>query len=189
MGSFGELQAITPCPHQAGHDPQLLDRIAALLAEAETQLLEDTQSAYLQVEQAMTLLRQVNACKQCGIRHCANGLTRWQTRRLDQYIGDNLATAIRTCDLAAQLSLSSSHFSHVFKQTFGVTPLAYVARKRIEAAREMMLSTDQPLTQIAHAHGFCDQSHFTRTFRRETGLSPLIWRQRCTAKSKATAEP
>ena len=35
MGSFGELQAITPCPHQAGHDPQLLDRIAALLAEAE----------------------------------------------------------------------------------------------------------------------------------------------------------
>ncbi|WP_192982043.1 helix-turn-helix domain-containing protein [Pseudomonas sp. EggHat1] len=189
MGSFGELQAITPCPHQAGHDPQLLDRIAALLAEAETQLLEDTQSAYLQVEQAMTLLRQVNACKQCGIRHCANGLTRWQTRRLDQYIGDNLATAIRTCDLAAQLSLSSSHFSHVFKQTFGITPLAYVARKRIEAAREMMLSTDQPLTQIAHAHGFCDQSHFTRTFRRETGLSPLIWRQRCTANSKATAEP
>lgn len=189
MGSFGELQAITPCPHQAGHDPQLLDRIAALLAEAETQLLEDTQSAYLQVEQAMTLLRQVNACKQCGIRHCANGLTRWQTRRLDQYIGDNLATAIRTCDLAAQLSLSSSHFSHVFKQTFGITPLVYVARKRIEAAREMMLSTDQPLTQIAHAHGFCDQSHFTRTFRRETGLSPLIWRQRCTAKSKATAEP
>ncbi|WP_417706669.1 helix-turn-helix domain-containing protein [Pseudomonas sp.] len=189
MGSFGELQAIAPCLHQAGHDPQLLDRIAALLAEAETQLLEDTQSAYLQVEQAMTLLRQVNACKQCGIRQCANGLTRWQTRRLDQYIGDNLATAIRTCDLAAQLSLSSSHFSHVFKQTFGVTPLAYVARKRIEAAREMMLSTDQPLTQIAHAHGFCDQSHFTRTFRRETGLSPLIWRQRCTAKSKATAEP
>lgn len=188
MGSFGELQAITPCLHQTGLDPQLLDRIAALLAEAETQLLEDTQSAYLHVEQAMTLLRQVNACKQFGIRHCANGLTRWQTRRLDQYISDNLAAAIRTCDLAAQLKLSSSHFSHVFKQTFGITPLTYVARKRIEAAREMMLTTDQPLTQIAHAHGFCDQSHFTRTFRRETGLSPLIWRQRSTAQTTAAAE-
>ncbi len=188
MGSFGELQAITPCLHQAGLDPQLLDRIAALLAEAETQLLEDTQSAYVHVEQAMTLLRQVNACKQCGIRHCTTGLTRWQTRRLDQYISDNLAAAIRTCDLAAQLKLSSSHFSHVFKQTFGITPLAYVARKRIEAAREMMLATDQPLTQIAHAHGFCDQSHFTRTFRRETGLSPLMWRQRCTTKTQAAAE-
>ncbi len=189
MGSFGELQAIRPCLHQARPDPQLLDRIAALLAEAETQLLVDTQNAYLQVEQAMTLLRQVNASKQCGIRHCINGLTRWQTRRLDQYISDNLAAAIRTCDLAAQLKLSSSHFSHVFKQTFGITPLAYVARKRIEAAREMMLATDQPLTQIAYAHGFCDQSHFTRTFRRETGLSPLIWRQRCASRTQSIAEP
>lgn len=189
MGSFGEFQAIVPCLHQAGHEPQLLDRIAALLAEAETQLLVDTQNAYLQVEQAMTLLRQVNANKHCGIGHCANGLTRWQTRRLDQYISDNLAAAIRTCDLAAQINLSSSHFSHVFKQTFGITPLAYVARKRIEAARAMMLATDQPLTQIAHAHGFCDQSHFTRTFRRETGLSPLLWRQRCAARTQATAEP
>jgi AraC family transcriptional regulator len=188
MSSFGELQVIAPCLHPVGDDPQLLDRIAALLAEAETQLLEDTQSAYLHVEQAMALLRQVNACKQCGIGHGTNGMTRWQTRRLDQYISDNLAAAIRTCDLAAQLKLSSSHFSHMFKQTFGITPLTYVARKRIEAAREMMLATDQPLTQIAHAHGFCDQSHFTRTFRRETGLSPLIWRQRCTTKPKATAE-
>ena len=189
MGSFGELQAITPCLPQVGLDPQLLDRIAALLAEAETQLLEDTQSAYLHVEQAMTLLRQVNACKQCDLGHGANGMTRWQTRRLDQYISDNLAAAIRTCDLAAQLKLSSSHFSHMFKQTFGITPLAYVARKRIEAARAMMLATDQPLTQIAHAHGFCDQSHFTRTFRRETGLSPLAWRQRCASRAQAIAEP
>ncbi|MFI8747022.1 helix-turn-helix domain-containing protein [Pseudomonas sp. NPDC077186] len=188
MGSLGEFQPFAPCPLQAGRDPQALARIAALLAEAETLLLEDTQSAYLHVEQAMTLLRQVNACSQCGIRHCTNGLTRWQTRRLDQYISDNLAAAIRTCDLAAQLKLSSSHFSHVFKQTFGITPLAYVARKRIEAAREMMLATDQPLTQIAQAHGFCDQSHFSRTFRRETGLSPLMWRQRCAAKAQAATE-
>lgn len=188
MSSFGELQVTAPCLQQVGHDPQLLERIAALLAEAETQLLEDTQSAYLHVEQAMALLRQVNACKQCDIHNGANSMTRWQTRRLDQYISDNLAAAIRTCDLAAQLKLSSSHFSHMFKQTFGITPLAYVARKRIEAAREAMLATDQPLTQIAHAHGFCDQSHFTRTFRRETGLSPLIWRQRCIAKTQAATE-
>ena len=137
----------------------------------------------------MELLRQANAYRDYGARHAGSGLTHWQTRRLDHYISQHLAAAIRTCDLAAQLNLSSSHFSHVFKQTFGITPLAYVARKRIEAAREMMLATDQPLTQIAHAHGFCDQSHFTRTFRRETGLSPLMWRQRCTTKTQAAAEP
>ena len=66
----------------------------------------------------------------------------------------------------------------MFKQSFGITPLAYVAHKRIEAARAMMCTTDEPLTHIAHAHGFCDQSHFSRTFRREIGMSPQSWRQR-----------
>lgn len=180
MGSLGEFRAIPPCLHQAGRDPQMLARVAKLLGDAATALQEDTQSAYFYLDQAMELLRQANN----GARHAGGGLTRWQARRLDQYISQKLADPIRTCDLAAQLSLSSSHFSHVFKQTFGITPLAYVARKRIEAAREMMLATEAPLTHIAHAHGFCDQSHFTRTFRRETGLSPLMWRQRCAPRTQ-----
>ena len=184
MGSFGGFRAAPTCLHQAGRDPQLLARIAGLLGDAETALHGDMHDAYRCLEQAMALLRQAHACQDCATRHAGSGLTHWQTRRLDQYICDNLAASIRTCDLAAQLSLSSSHFSHVFKQTFGITPLAYVARKRIEAAREMMLATDQPLTHIAHAHGFCDQSHFTRTFRRETGLSPLMWRQRCASRAQ-----
>lgn len=188
MGSLVEFRATPPCPHPVGLDPQRLARVATLLAEAETALQGDTHSAYACLEQAMELLRQANACHDCGARYAGSGLTHWQTRRLDHYISQNLASSIRTCDLAAQLNLSSSHFSHVFKQTFGITPLAYIARKRIEAAREMMLATDQPLTQIAYAHGFCDQSHFTRTFRRETGLSPLLWRQRCAQRMQAAAD-
>jgi AraC family transcriptional regulator len=186
MGSLGEFPGIAPGLRQAMPDLQKLARIAYLLGEAEAALWEDTQSAYVLLDQAMQLLRRENACGQCSSGH-TGGLTRWQVRRLDEYIGQHLDTPIRTCNLATQLNLSSSHFSHVFKQTFGITPLAYVARKRIEAAREMMLATDRSLTQIAHAHGFCDQSHFTRTFRRETGLSPLLWRQRCAVSKAQTA--
>jgi AraC-like DNA-binding protein len=187
MGSLGETQGITPCLAKALDDAQTLARIAELLADAGAALQQDTLRAYAYLDQAMELLRQANGGIESDLRHAA-GLNRWQTRRLDEYISRHLDTPIRTCHLAAQLNLSSSHFSHVFKQTFGITPLAYVARKRIEAARAMMLATDQPLTQIAHAHGFCDQSHFTRTFRRETGMSPLLWRQRCAAKTQATTE-
>lgn len=182
MDSLGELRSIAADLQQAMPEPQRLARIARLLGEAEAALWEDAQSAYVHLDQAMALLRQEHAGDPMG------GLTRWQVRRLDAYIGQHLDTPIRTCHLAAQLNLSSSHFSHLFKQTFGITPLTYVARKRIEAAREMMRSTDEPLTRIAHAHGFCDQSHFSRTFRRETGLSPLIWRQRCAAKTQAATE-
>ncbi|RMH84694.1 AraC family transcriptional regulator [Pseudomonas sp. AOB-7] len=187
MGSLGETQGITPCLAKALDNAQTLARIAELLADAGAALQQDTLRAYVYLDQAMELLRQANGGSESDLRHAA-GLNRWQTRRLDEYISRHLDTPIRTCHLAAQLNLSSSHFSHVFKQTFGITPLAYVARKRIEAARAMMLATDQPLTQIAHAHGFCDQSHFTRTFRRETGMSPLLWRQRCAAKTQATTE-
>jgi AraC-like DNA-binding protein len=83
--------------------------------------------------------------------------------------------------LAAVLSLSVSHFSHAFKNTFGVTPLVYVARRRIESARQIMLTTDSSLTDIAHSHGFCDQSHFIRTFRRQIGVTPQAWRRLCDA--------
>lgn len=84
-------------------------------------------------------------------------------------------------ELAALLQLSSGHFSRLCKQRFGISPRSYIARKRIEAAREMMRNTDEPLTHIAHAHGFCDQSHFCRTFRREIGINPRLWRLRQTA--------
>jgi len=60
-----------------------------------------------------------------------------------------------------------------------MAPGAYVARRRIESACRAMLSSDASLADIALSHGFCDQSHFTRTFRRWMGLSPRVWRRQC----------
>ncbi len=189
MSSLGETHCTTPpCLQEIGGDPQILAQIAHLLGKAETALYEDAQSAYFYLDQAMGLLRQGNAYNHCNTSQ-QGGLGRWQTRRLDAYIRQNLNAPIRTCSLAAQLSLSASHFSHLFKQTFGITPLAYVARIRIEAACRMMLDTDEPLTCIAHAHGFCDQSHFSRTFRREIGISPQAWRQRRAHEGLALGNP
>lgn len=108
---------------------------------------------------------------------CCGGLAGWQVKRLAAYIDAHLDSSIRTRELAAVLGLSVSHFTRAFKQAFGSPPLLYVARRRIEAARAMMLATDESLTRVAHVHGFCDQSHFSRTFRRETGTTPQAWRR------------
>jgi AraC-like DNA-binding protein len=53
----------------------------------------------------------------------------------------------------------------------------YVSRRRVERAKEMMVTTDQPLTAIASRCGFADQSHFGRVFRRLVGPSPGDWRR------------
>lgn len=178
MGARGNANEHMPsCLNKDGGDPQTLLKITFLLGEAQASLNEDTQSAYLFLDKAMELLRQENADNHRFFNEPGT-LSRWQTRHLNEYIQHHLELPIKIYNLSALLSLSTSHFCHLFKNTYGITPRVYVARTRLAAARRMMLDTDQPLTEIAHAHGFCDQSHFCRTFRRETGISPQVWRQR-----------
>jgi methylphosphotriester-DNA--protein-cysteine methyltransferase len=55
---------------------------------------------------------------------------------------------------------------------------AYVAARRIEQAKRLMLATRDPLSHIALACGFSDQPHFNKLFRRRVGMSPGIWRRR-----------
>jgi len=148
--------------------------VLGLLDDAGLALHSDREAACRSLTRAIALLRR-DADFDSG--DSRGGLAGWQVRRLSSYIDEHLDCAIRTRELAALLTLSVSHFTRAFKQAFGSPPLLYVARRRIEAAREMMLATDESLTRIAHVHGFCDQSHFSRTFLRETGITPQAWRR------------
>jgi AraC family transcriptional regulator len=105
------------------------------------------------------------------------GLAPWQARRVASYVTDKLGSRIRTTDLAAVAQLSASHFTRAFKETFGETPLGYVSRQRMSYAQELMLRSGECLSQIALTCGHCDQSHFTRVFRRKVGMSPRAWRR------------
>jgi AraC family transcriptional regulator len=105
------------------------------------------------------------------------GLAPWQARRVASYVADHLGTRIRTTDLAEVAQLSASHFTRAFKETFGETPLGYVSRQRMRYAQDLMLRSGECLSQIALTCGHCDQSHFTRVFRRKVGMSPRAWRR------------
>ncbi|UOD31028.1 helix-turn-helix transcriptional regulator [Massilia violaceinigra] len=104
-------------------------------------------------------------------------LAAWQVRQLTAHIDANLCATLRTTHLAATLGLSVSHFSRAFKNAVGVPARVYVLRRRVAAACEAMLASDEPLTHIAHAHGFCDQSHFSRAFQMLIGMGPQAWRR------------
>lgn len=151
------------------------EQVLGLLADARSVLEEDREIACTFLMKAIALLRQSEPL--CTDKTFKGGLTRWQINRLKAYIDENLGSKIRTADLAATLGLSVSHFSRSFKQVSGISPQAFIVRRRIAAACAMMLGTDQPLTRIAHLHGFCDQSHFNRVFTQEIGTAPQAWRR------------
>jgi len=106
------------------------------------------------------------------------GLAPWQKLRIERHVRDHLARPLRVPELAALVSLSPSYFHHAFRATFGTPPHAYVTRARLESARTMMLSTQEPMSQIAFACGFADQSHLCKIFRRVQGEPPAAWRRR-----------
>jgi AraC family transcriptional regulator len=105
------------------------------------------------------------------------GLAPWQKQKVGHYIDTNLDTNFGVGDLSALTKLSRYHFSRAFRQSFGMSPHAFVMRKRIERAQELMLSGQASLAQIAADCGLADQSHLTRRFRQLVGESPGAWRR------------
>ena len=55
--------------------------------------------------------------------------------------------------------------------------MEYVTKKRMELAEKLLLTTDEPLREIAGMSGFSDVEYFSRTFKRYYGTSPAAWRK------------
>jgi len=95
-----------------------------------------------------------------------------------QMIHQQYAEPLTIGGLAAEVGLSRSQFDRQFQRLFGSSPREYLLRVRIRAASQLLVETDDQVTQIALATGFYDHSHFSRTFRRIMGSRPLVFRRR-----------
>ena len=115
------------------------------------------------------------------------GLAAWQLQRAMQYVESRIHEPIKVEELAAIARLSTRHFARAFRHSYGMSPHAYIVRRRIAHAKQLMLSTEMPLSQIALACGTCDQAHLSRLFKSAYGLPPLQWRRR--QASPAGSEP
>jgi AraC-like DNA-binding protein len=105
------------------------------------------------------------------------GLAPWQVRRAKDMIAADLGASVSLQDVAAACGLSPGHFSRAFRRSTGLAPHAWLLQGRVEKAKVMLQTSDQPLGVVAQACGFANQSHFTRVFARRIGLSPGAWRR------------
>jgi transcriptional regulator GlxA family with amidase domain len=104
------------------------------------------------------------------------GLPPRALRRVREYVEAHLETTISIQALATIVGLSMYHFARAFKQSMGMTPHEYLVECRVRRAQELLADTDLPLSQIALASGFADQSHCARRFRERVGVSPSSYR-------------
>jgi AraC-like DNA-binding protein/PAS domain-containing protein len=108
------------------------------------------------------------------------GLPPVLTQRICEYIQSHLDQKVTLEALAALAGLSTHHFARAFHQSVGMPPHSYLLSRRLERAERMLRETRLPLSEIAVATGFSDQSHLARHFRRRTGMSPRLarWKER-----------
>lgn len=80
-------------------------------------------------------------------------------------------------DLAEQAVMSSFHFLRVFRELTGVPPVHFLAALRVEAAKRLLIESDEPVLEICHAVGYSSLGSFSTRFTKTVGLSPGRFRQ------------
>ena len=103
--------------------------------------------------------------------------------RVQEILHDNFRENQSLSEIAQIAGVHETHLAREFRRYFRCTIGDYIRRLRIEfACRELSVSA-APIAEIAQAAGFFDQSHFGRTFKQFTGLSPALYRKTfCAAK-------
>jgi AraC family transcriptional regulator len=103
-------------------------------------------------------------------RELKGGLSKEALKLVMDYIEENASRQIRLSELAALAHLSPFHFSRLFKTSTGLSPYQYLMRTRVEIARRLMNKGNLTMKEVARSVGFYDASHFSRIFKRVTGV-------------------
>ncbi len=162
--SRGTTAPVFRCP--VIHDPLLAWQLSDL-----HHALEDGTPSLQREERLLTLLRLLidrhgtERSLSAGIA-CSSSIA---TAR--SYLEENYSKAVKLAELSAVCGMSPFHMIRSFRDIVGMSPHAYLTQVRANRARAF-LSNGEPLSSVAYACGFSDQSHLTRTFKRIFGVTP-----------------
>jgi transcriptional regulator GlxA family with amidase domain len=84
---------------------------------------------------------------------------------------------MKVSDIAKKIELSEEHFIRLFRKDMRMTPHQYFLRLKIEGASALLISSRKTIGEISDWFGFENQFHFSRMFKKCTGLAPLEYRK------------
>ncbi|MCW6512053.1 helix-turn-helix domain-containing protein [Lichenifustis flavocetrariae] len=104
-------------------------------------------------------------------------LTLRQERMVKAAMDARLGAEVTLSELADLCGLSVQYFARAFAGAVGMPPYQWLQLRRLNRAKDLLVDSRLGLAEVALACGFGDQSHFTKSFTREVGISPGAWRR------------
>ncbi|MBQ0051824.1 MAG: AraC family transcriptional regulator [Treponema sp.] len=99
-------------------------------------------------------------------------------RRAIDYISSHLNVQIRIRDISEHLSISEKYLSALFKKETGMSIVAYIEQRQMEAACQMLTYSDFTYAEIADNLAYCSQSYFSKIFKKYYGMTPMQYRMK-----------
>lgn len=93
------------------------------------------------------------------------------------YINENYTEEITLEELCEASGVSKQHLCRLFRSVLNTRPMEYIAKRRIQAAKELLSDTDKTIDEISEETGFCTGSYFCKLFRRYEGMTPSQFRR------------
>ena len=102
---------------------------------------------------------------------------------IHRYIREHFRENLDLDTLAQIAHVSKYHLSHTFTKEYGISPISYLLSLRMQESRDLLRTTNYPLSHIARVAGFSSPSYFSQRFRQAEGMSPAQYRQKFRVKS------
>jgi transcriptional regulator GlxA family with amidase domain len=99
-------------------------------------------------------------------------------KKAQEFIEANITEKISVEDLATKFAIGKRHFERRFKKATNNSPLEYIQRVKIEAAKKHLESSRKNINEVMYDVGYSDTKAFRTMFKKITGLSPVAYRNR-----------
>ena len=105
-----------------------------------------------------------------------SGIRRSEAFKIGEYISSRCTEKITLNEICADFHFSKNYIIRIFKNEYGMTPIAFLNVKRLMHAEYLLEVTALSAEEIALKSGYVNYSHFYRQFYKKNGISPVSWR-------------
>lgn len=151
--------------------PQDVIKADMLFLEVSTILNDNKDMKYARLANALVNLLDIGISNNSTINTPENKIS-----DIISFISDNALEKISIDDICKKTHVSKYHLCRIFKENVGVTIGCFIKTRRLSVAKQLLVTTNLNITQIAYKCGFTDSGFFTKTFTKEFGMSPTSFR-------------